>query len=172
MQANANTASVAAAVPVPEATAEIMSFRPPARPTLERLREHASSFARAVVPPVIVIGLTLLRLAVALLAPGAPLPAPSKVVTDAWDFIADPFFDNGGIDKGAFWQISKSLGRVAIGFSVAAVVGVALGVLVGQSTWAMRGLDPIFQVLRTIPPLAWLPLSLAGFRDASRRRCS
>jgi nitrate/nitrite transport system permease protein len=46
------------------------------------------------------------------------------------------------------------------------VVGIALGVLVGQSTWAMRGLDPIFQVLRTVPPLAWLPLSLAGFRHA------
>ena len=86
--------------------------------------------------------------------------------SDAWDFIADPFYDNGGVDKGAFWQISKSLGRVAIGFSIAAVVGIALGVLIGQSTWAMRGLDPIFQVLRTIPPLAWLPLSLAGFRDA------
>ena len=40
-----------------------------------------------------------------------------------------------------------------------------LGTLVGQSDWAMRGLDPIFQVLRTIPPLAWLPLSLAAFRD-------
>ncbi len=73
------------------------------------------------------------------------------MVADAWDFIADPFYDNGGIDKGAFWQISKSLGRVAIGFSLAAVVGIALGVLVGQSTWAMRGLDPIFQVLRTVP---------------------
>ncbi len=30
----------------------------------------------------------------------------------------------------------------------------------------MRGLDPIFQVLRTVPPLAWLPLSLAGFQDS------
>jgi nitrate/nitrite transport system permease protein len=86
-------------------------------------------------------------------------------VSDAWDFIVDPFYDNGGIDKGAFWQISKSLGRVGIGFSLAAVIGIALGVLVGQSTWAMRGLDPIFQVLRTVPPLAWLPLSLAAFRD-------
>ena len=38
--------------------------------------------------------------------------------------------------------------------------------MVGQSTWAMRGLDPIFQVLRTVPPLAWLPISLAAFRDA------
>jgi nitrate/nitrite transport system permease protein len=40
-------------------------------------------------------------------------------------------------------------------------------VLVGQSTWALRGLDPLFQVLRTVPPLAWLPISLAGFRDGN-----
>ena len=31
----------------------------------------------------------------------------------------------------------------------------------------MRGLDPIFQVLRTVPPLAWLPLSLAAFQDSN-----
>jgi len=120
----------------------------------------------AVIPPVIVIGLILFVWQLLCSAPGSSLPAPSKVIADAWDFIVDPFYDNGGIDKGAFWQISKSLGRVGIGFSFAAVVGIALGVLVGQSLWAMRGLDPIFQVLRTIPPLAWLPLSLAGFRDA------
>ena len=86
-------------------------------------------------------------------------------MSDAWDFIADPFYDNGGIDKGAFWHITTSLSRVAMGFAMAAVAGIALGVLVGQSKWAMRGLDPIFQVLRTVPPLAWLPLALAGFRD-------
>jgi nitrate/nitrite transport system permease protein len=39
-------------------------------------------------------------------------------------------------------------------------------VLIGQSTLALRGLDPIFQVLRTVPPLAWLPLSLAAFKNA------
>jgi nitrate/nitrite transport system permease protein len=166
MQAKANTASVAAGVPVPGASAEIVTFRPPVRPLLEQLRERASSFARAIVPPMIVIGLTIFVWQLLCSAPGAPLPAPSKVINDSWDFIVDPFFDNGGIDKGAFWHLSKSLSRVAIGFSLAAVVGVALGVLVGQSLWAMRGLDPIFQVLRTIPPLAWLPLSLAGFRDA------
>src|SRR5712692_3604705 len=64
-----------------------------------------------------------------------------------------------------FWELSASLQRVALGYSLAAVAGIALGTLVGQSVWAMRGLDPIFQVLRTIPPLAWLPLSLAAFRD-------
>jgi nitrate/nitrite transport system permease protein len=60
-----------------------------------------------------------------------------------------------------------SLERVAIGFGLAAAVGVMLGVLIGQSVWAMRGLDPIFQVLRTVPPLAWLPIALAAFRDSN-----
>jgi nitrate/nitrite transport system permease protein len=41
-----------------------------------------------------------------------------------------------------------------------------LGTIIGQSVWAMRGLDPIFQILRTISPLAWLPISLAAFRDS------
>src|SRR4029453_7320687 len=76
-----------------------------------------------------------------------------------------PFFDRGGLDKGLFWHLLASLKRVALGYALAAAVGIALGTLVGQSLWAMRGLDPIFQVLRTIPPLAWLPLSLAAFRN-------
>ena len=59
-----------------------------------------------------------------------------------------------------------SLQRVAIGYGLAGVIGIALGTIIGQSVWAMRGLDPIFQVLRTISPLAWLPISLAAFRDS------
>jgi nitrate/nitrite transport system permease protein len=65
-----------------------------------------------------------------------------------------------------FWHLAASLKRVALGYSLAAVVGVALGVLIGQSSLAYRGLDPIFQVLRTVPPLAWLPISLAAFKQA------
>jgi len=156
-------------MPVPEAparSAEIVAFQPPMRPVLERVGEIARHTANVVLPPLIVLAITLFVWQLLCSEPGARLPPPTKVVSDAWDFIIDPFYDNGGVDKGAFWQISKSLGRVAIGFSFAAVVGIALGVLIGQSTWAMRGLDPIFQVLRTVPPLAWLPLSLAGFRDS------
>ena len=98
-------------------------------------------------------------------SPGASLPPPSRVLDDTWELIIDPFYDRGGIDKGLFWHMSASLQRVALGYTLAAVAGVALGTLVGQSVWAMRGLDPIFQVLRTVPPLAWLPLALAAFRS-------
>ncbi|HWN37556.1 MAG TPA: nitrate ABC transporter permease, partial [Gammaproteobacteria bacterium] len=90
---------------------------------------------------------------------------PSRVVSETWELIVDPFYDRGGIDKGLFWHIYASLKRVALGYFLAAIAGIGLGVLIGSSKWATRALDPIFQVLRTIPPLAWLPLSLAAFRD-------
>ncbi|UTD29131.1 nitrate ABC transporter permease [Bradyrhizobium sp. WD16] len=123
------------------------------------------SAATRVVPPVIVIALMMLVWELLCRKAGATLPPPSRVLRDTRDLILHPFFDNGGIDKGLFWHLSASLQRVALGYSLAAIAGIALGTLVGQSVWAMRGLDPIFQVLRTIPPLAWLPLSLAAFRD-------
>jgi nitrate/nitrite transport system permease protein len=98
--------------------------------------------------------------------PGASLPSPAKIWSDSHDLIVNPFYDHGGLDKGLFWHLLASLQRVAVGFALSAIAGVALGMLVGTSGIAMRGLDPIFQVLRTVPPLAWLPLSLAAFRDA------
>ena len=151
------------APPAPAAVLALPLKRPP---LAERLALIISEAARRAVPPVVMLAVLIALWELLCSQAGSRLPPPSKVLADTWDFIVDPFYDNGGIDKGAFWHIANSLGRVAIGFALAAVAGIALGVLVGQSTWAMRGLDPIFQVLRTIPPLAWLPLSLAGFRDA------
>ncbi len=123
------------------------------------------NLAASILPPFIVVALLLVMWEVLCRKTGATLPPPSKVVRDGWELIAHPFYDHGGLDKGLFWHLSASLHRVALGYALASIVGVALGTLVGQSVWAMRGLDPVFQVLRTVPPLAWLPLSLAAFRD-------
>ena len=123
------------------------------------------NLAAGIVPPFIVVALLLVMWELLCRKTGATLPPPSKVVRDGWELIAHPFYDHGGLDKGLFWHLSASLHRVALGYALASIVGVALGTLVGQSVWAMRGLDPIFQMLRTVPPLAWLPLSLAAFRD-------
>ncbi len=100
-------------------------------------------------------------------SPTSSLPSPLKVWQEAGDLITMPFYVNGDTDVGLGWRILTSLERVFIGFSLAAIVGILLGVIVGQSVWAMRGLDPLFQILRTVPPLAWLPISLAAFRDAN-----
>ncbi len=163
-QALKPAATVVADTPAPAAEVVTLPVKRP--PLAERCGPMLRELASRLIPPLIVLTLVLVVWELLCSQSGARLPPPSKVVKDTWDFIVNPFYDNGGIDKGAFWQITKSLSRVAIGFTLAAIVGIALGVLIGQSTWAMRGLDPIFQVLRTIPPLAWLPLSLAGFRDA------
>ena len=118
-----------------------------------------------VLPPLLAVAAIVAIWELLCAAPDASLPPPSRVVSETWELIVDPFYDRGGIDKGLFWHVYASLKRVALGYLLASIAGIALGVLVGSSKLATRALDPIFQVLRTIPPLAWLPLSLAAFRD-------
>jgi nitrate/nitrite transport system permease protein len=128
-----------------------------------QLRKQASNLLPSVVA--ILIFLVIWQLLCS--GPKAPLPAPTTVVSETWELIIDPFFDHGDTDKGLALQIFASLKRVAIGYSLAAIVGVGLGILIGTNKLMFRALDPIFQVLRTVPPLAWLPISLAAFRQAS-----
>jgi nitrate/nitrite transport system permease protein len=149
----------------PAATAMVLALPPKRRALATRTAMVLGKVAERVVPPVVVIAVALLIWELLCRRAGSTLPPPSRVLSDTWELIIDPFFDRGGLDKGLFWHLSASLQRVAFGYVLASFVGVALGTLVGQSTWAMRGLDPIFQVLRTVPPLAWLPLSLAAFRN-------
>jgi nitrate/nitrite transport system permease protein len=122
--------------------------------------------ATRTIPPLVMLGLILAVWQILCMKPGATLPAPSKIWSDARDLIVDPFFVAGPQDIGLGWRVLISLQRVAIGYGFAGVIGILLGTLIGQSVWAMRGLDPIFQILRTISPLAWLPISLAAFRDS------
>jgi len=150
----------------PAATAMVLALPPKRRALATRTAMVLGKVAERVVPPVVVIAVALLIWELLCRRAGSTLPPPSRVLSDTWELIIDPFFDRGGLDKGLFWHLSASLQRVAFGYVLASFVGVALGTLVGQSTWAMRGLDPIFQVLRTVPPLAWLPLSLAAFRNS------
>ena len=149
-------------------TLEPIRLATPASPSANLpnwIKAAARGFMTHVLPPLVIIGLLLVVWELLGSRPGAALPPPSKVVEDTWELIVSPFYDNGGNDVGLAWQMLASLKRVAYGYALAVVAGVSLGVLVGQSTWALRGLDPLFQVLRTVPPLAWLPISLAGFRD-------
>jgi nitrate/nitrite transport system permease protein len=148
------------------APGEVVAFQPQA-PNLwkSRVKPWLDGIAASVLPPLITIALIVIAWELLCSRPTASLPPPSKILADTWELISDPFYDRGGLDKGLFWHLLASLQRVSLGYALAAVAGVALGVLVGQSVWAMRGLDPIFQVLRTVPPLAWLPLALAAFRD-------
>jgi nitrate/nitrite transport system permease protein len=148
------------------ATAPLRARRRPAL-RLSALGHVLTKIAAKLLPPLVMLAALLVVWELACSGPKATLPAPSKIWTEANDLIVSPFFVNGPQDIGLGWRVLTSLQRVAIGFGLAAGVGVLLGALVGQSVWAMRGLDPIFQVLRTVPPLAWLPISLAAFRDSA-----
>ena len=154
----------AIALPAKEATVLRLS-RPKASFVQTKLLPMLGNVAARVLPPLITLGLILAVWQILCMKPGATLPSPSKIWVEARDLIVDPFFVAGPQDIGLGWRVLTSLQRVAVGYGLAGVFGIMLGTIIGQSVWAMRGLDPIFQVLRTVPPLAWLPLSLAAFRD-------
>lgn len=135
----------------------------PARPS--KFAEALQKYKGVVVPVLICTAVTLFLWQVLTLSPESKMPGPIKVIEQTWRLILDPFYDNGGTDKGLGLQILISLQRVALGYTLAAIVGIALGVLLGVSKFMQNGLDPIVQVLRTVPPLAWLPISLGIFQD-------
>jgi nitrate/nitrite transport system permease protein len=152
----------------PQSSAQVIALERTASPGIgRRLSRVAAQTATNLLP--LLVTLTFLILAWQLIcsSPESSLPSPTRVLDESWELIAHPFYTGQGVDQGLFWHVFASLQRVAFGYALAAAVGVALGTLVGQSALAMRGLDPIFQVLRTVPPLAWLPLSLAAFRDGN-----
>jgi nitrate/nitrite transport system permease protein len=152
----------------PQSSAQVIALERTARSGIgRRLSRVAAQTATNLLP--LLVTLTFLTLAWQLIcsSPESSLPSPTRVLDESWELIAHPFYTGQGVDQGLFWHVFASLQRVALGYALAAAVGVALGTLVGQSALAMRGLDPIFQVLRTVPPLAWLPLSLAAFRDGN-----
>jgi bicarbonate transport system permease protein len=117
------------------------------------------------IPPAIAIAVFLAVWQLFAWIPGATLPGPIQVVQDTWILILYPFYDRGGIDKGLFWQILASLQRVAISYTLAAIFGIGIGILIGVNKTINKALDPLFQLLRTVPPLAWVPISLAALRQ-------
>jgi nitrate/nitrite transport system permease protein len=137
--------------------------------TLDRPKKNlqqkaiAKFIAKKVIPPIVAIAIFAVIWQLLVMGGILNLPSPTTVIQETWDpYIVNPFFDNGGTDKGLALQIFASLGRVAVGFSLSAIVGITLGILIGSNA-----VDPIFQVLRTVPPLAWLPLSLAALQQSN-----
>ncbi len=81
------------------------------------------------------------------------------------DLLFYPFFDRGGLDKGLFLHAMSSLSRVVLGYSLAAIVGIAVGIAVGLNKALDRAFDPLFQFLRMVAPLAWVPIALVLFQN-------
>jgi nitrate/nitrite transport system permease protein len=93
-------------------------------------------------------------------------PTPADLGRKLADHVRDPFYDRGPNDKGIGVQLPYSIGRVLLGFLLAALVAIPAGFLIGMSPLAYRALDPFIQVLKPISPLAWMPLALFTLKDS------
>jgi nitrate/nitrite transport system permease protein len=94
-------------------------------------------------------------------------PTPADLGRKLAEHVRDPFYDRGPNDKGIGVQLGYSVARVLLGFSLAALVAVPCGFLIGMSPLVYRALDPFIQVLKPISPLAWMPLALFTLKDSN-----
>jgi len=127
---------------------------------------NLSKLWKELVPPLIAIAIFLIIWEFLSVTKMILLPPPSSLWTNerTRQLLLYPFYDRGGTDKGLFWQTWASLQRVAISYTAAAVAGIAIGILVGTKPLISKALDPLFMFLRTVPPLAWVPISLAALQ--------
>src|SRR6476660_5400438 len=88
------------------------------------------------------------------------MPGPLDVGAKIWEHLKDPFYDRGSNDKGIGIQLAYSIARVALGYLLAVAVAIPVGFLIGMSPLLSRALNPFIQLLKTISPLAWMPLAL------------
>jgi len=119
-----------------------------------------------VLPPFVGIGL-LIGIWALLTMNGGAFPTPAQTFEAAVKLFANPFYSNGPNDQGIGWNILASLQRVALGFGMAAVVGIPLGFIIGRFDFANRAISPLISLLKPVSPLAWLPIGLLVFQSAN-----
>jgi nitrate/nitrite transport system permease protein len=97
---------------------------------------------------------------------GKTIPGPVATWHAALTAFADPFYNNGPNDQGIGYKIMNSLGRVGLGFGLAALVGIPVGFAIGRFSFLNAMFSPIISLLRPVSPLAWLPIGLLVFKGA------
>jgi NitT/TauT family transport system permease protein len=108
-----------------------------------------------IVPPVLVIALLIALWWFIVARSDSPIfPTPWQVVTGAWELVED-----GTLAQ----HIGASVFRVAIGFGLAFLVAIPLGLWMGWVSGAYYTLNPLFQMMRPISPIAWIPVAILWF---------
>ncbi|TDV38649.1 ABC transporter permease [Actinophytocola oryzae] len=118
---------------------------------------------RQVLPPVVVLVVVVViwqALWAAAIWPEYKLPAPAAVGDEIWSRVLDGEF------FGFLWV---SVHRAVIGFAIAIVVAVPLGLLIASFGLVRRGIGPIVSGLQSLPSVAWVPAAILwfGLTDAS-----
>ena len=119
-----------------------------------------------VLPPLMGLGLLLGVWALVSLGTKDSIPSPLETWQQAVTIFSDPFYRNGPNDQGVGWNVLASLQRVALGFGLAAVVGIPAGFLIGRFAFLSSMFNPLISLLRPVSPLAWLPIGLLVFKGA------
>ena len=124
-------------------------------------------FWQRVLPPACGLALLVGVWALVSASTGHSIPGPYETGVQAVQVFSDPFYRNGPNDQGVGWNVLMSLQRVAIGFGLAALVGIPAGFAIGRSAFLARMFNPLIGLLRPVSPLAWLPIGLLVFKGAN-----
>jgi ABC-type nitrate/sulfonate/bicarbonate transport system permease component len=91
--------------------------------------------------------------------PENKFPSPAGVLYGFWDLLTT------GIPPGNLLHlhISYSLYRVGLGFVLAVTTAIPLGILMGWSKKIREILNPMIELIRPVPPLAWIPIAILWF---------
>ncbi len=110
---------------------------------------------RRLLPPVAAMAVVVGAWWLLVVASGSLIfPTPAQVVAGTLELARD----------GSLWEhIGASLLRVGLGFGLAVAIAVPLGLWMGWVKGAYLTLNPIFQMLRPISPIAWIPIAILWF---------
>lgn len=102
------------------------------------------------------------------LFPSTLFPAPSRVALALFDWMTGRLHIDESYSGHWLSAAASSTWRVVVGYALAAIAAVCLGVGVGWSRQVERIVDPTVQLLRPIPPVSWIPLAIIWFGVADR----
>jgi len=138
-----------------------------AAPAPQKPARDFRGFWMAVLPPLMGLALLVLVWQAIASTSDSGIPKPAETWAQALQVFSDPFYRNGPNDQGVGWNVLASLERVAIGFGMAALVGIPAGFAIGRSVFLSRMFNPLISLLRPVSPLAWLPIGLLVFKGAN-----
>ncbi len=162
-------ASAASSPQRPVGTTALTAAPAPARAQPRPARDwrgYGRGLALAVLPPLFGLGLLVLVWMLVAQSTGSGIPGPLETWRQAVELFSDPFYRKGPNDQGVGWNLLASLERVALGFGLAAAVGIPAGFALGRSALLGRMFNPLISLLRPVSPLAWLPIGLLVFKGA------
>ncbi|MDF3066270.1 MAG: nitrate transporter permease [Polyangiaceae bacterium] len=136
----------------------VAARRPPAR---EKLRASVRAGAIGVVSIAVWLGAWELasRYELEFFFRFENIPAPSEVVLALGELLSTPKFAA---------HVGNSINRIFLGFSIASVLAVAFGLLIGRFRLVAQSLLPPLEVIRPIPAVAWIPIAILLFASAEQ----